>query len=827
MILAGIIFILAFTSLTIAVQPVKAEQRALFSCTLTASTGNPVRRQHAALIANAMQSVGIDAKLIYIIWSDLVNRMFGENYGTFEQGGIDLSFIGFYYTSPVPDIRSNYASDSFPPTGNNYYHYNSSEADDLLNRIYTTGDTAVQQQLFRQLSKVIDRDKPVLIIYQPSSVLARSKDIKMLGDEDVFSSMTTPQRDLHLVSGVKTYAMAASNGFSSLAPWATSDSNTAYALYAGGGGAYIVSGGLQNVDPRTDTFYKTEALDITASDDGLNWTVTIRPGIKFHDGVEATAEDYMFYEWAILQPEVASVSLPDYISRLGNLVYFTWLNGTTTAVNNTAPGEEIRVGEFKALDRYRYTFTVPSPPYPFINLTHTTDMALPKHYLEQIPTSEWNTLPFATGLGGAYTFTWDTSKYGGNGSYTAYGPFGTGPYVYMGFDATTQTAKLVKFKDYWDRAALEAQGYFSVEEYYVTVILEKDAAMAAYKTGEVNVLDTQYMLTKADQEALAGMGANIIIRSGGPGEGWQELGINMLHPVLGTGRDTPLGRSDPSKAAEAARHVRQAISYLIPRQLVVDRLLDGLGTPGFSAMNSFGPLYVDPSLKPDPYDPQLARAELAAAGYATGVGPITETVTTTATYILVGSTPVALTGKFVNPVTGQPASGFLVYMQESFDNATWRTFGAVVTDEEGAFNVTVIPERPVTYYRANFTGYTAPLPAFNPVALIQDWGAYDQLVREGRLPLVLPPEAGPTIKVTAQTIDEVLSDFLKNVASKSDLASATANLATKGDVSTLTSRVASLESSLSSMTMIAYGSIAVAIISLIVAVVAVSRKRGA
>src|SRR5207247_8525489 len=60
------------------------------------------------------------------------------------------------------------------------------------------------------------------------------------------------------------------------------------------------------------------------------------------------------------------------------------------------------------------------------------------------------------------------------------------------------------------------------------------------------------------------------------------MGFNMQHPIFGTGVDTPLGKSDPSKAALAAKDVRQAISHAVPRDLIVQQLLFGYGYPGIT-----------------------------------------------------------------------------------------------------------------------------------------------------------------------------------------------------------------------------------------------------
>src|SRR2546427_2723468 len=43
-----------------------------------------------------------------------------------------------------------------------------------------------------------------------------------------------------------------------------------------------------------------------------------------------------------------------------------------------------------------------------------------------------------------------------------------------------------------------------------------------------------------------------------------------------------IGLSDPSKASLAAKYVRQAISYAIPRDLISQQLLAGYGNPGIT-----------------------------------------------------------------------------------------------------------------------------------------------------------------------------------------------------------------------------------------------------
>jgi ABC-type transport system substrate-binding protein len=187
----------------------------------------------------------------------------------------------------------------------------------------------------------------------------------------------------------------------------------------------------------------------------------------------------------------------------------------------------------------------------------------------------------------------------------------------MGYDSTTFSNTLVRNDDYWNAGALVSAGKFEIQYAVVVFIEEVDPAVTALKNGEVDVLDSQYDLPSKRDSIVAPWGATVEYDAFGV----QELGCNMLHPIIGTGVDTPLGKSNPSRAAEAARYVRQALSHLIPRQNIIDTILDGYGTPGKTV--AILPLTAgyDPTIEAYSYDVQLAKSLLAAAGYDTGVAP--------------------------------------------------------------------------------------------------------------------------------------------------------------------------------------------------------------
>ncbi len=178
-------------------------------------------------------------------------------------------------------------------------------------------------------------------------------------------------------------------------------------------------------------------------------------------------------------------------------------------------------------------------------------------------------------------------------------------------------------------------------------------------------------------------------------------------------------------------------------------------------------------------------------------------------------TSVTISGEFINPVTEEPAAGFLVFLQQSLDKATWTNIGAVITDENGCVNVLVTPPLGTIYYRLNFTGYMAPTPAFDPYGIHIDI-PYDQLIENRSLPFVLLPEIGASVEVETKTIEGILSEALTPMATKDDLSSLSDSVSRE---------ISDLRSSIASLTTLLYASIIIAIIAIIIAIVAVTRKR--
>ena len=695
-VLGILIFLTLSTTASTMLSTATAQQAPLFSVTLIASTGNPVRRQYVTIIASGMQSVGINARVFYMNFDQLFNRMWGLTDApigsTFDKGGYDIGFIGFGPTSPVPDFRSQFHSTAWAPTGNNYALYKNTEMDNILDELAKTTDVNKQVEMTHKYSSILFHDAPYNYIYAQTYAVPRDAYWTAYGDPNAYEAVTFP--DVEWWAGGKELTFAeVSNIFpgGTLNPFSTASSNSFYNLYVYGATSYAMAG-LQYIDGRDLTFHNAIAEDITASDDALTWTVKMRPGVLFHSGVEMTADDAIFTRWALLDTRVASVGLGTDIQYLGNVVDFTWLNGTTTTQDNKAtPDEPVRKGTWRAIDKYTFQFTLPDV-YAFTRQVYCAYSIQPKHIYEAFPPETWDSQPFSTAEG-PHTYTWDAAKYGGSGSYTAVGPVGAGTYILESYDFTKNLGTLKKFQNHWARSMLESQGFYTVETYKVWWIENKDAAIAALKNHEVNVLDNNYSLY-TDIQTLKDIGANVITKVD---LGWQEMGFQLKHPVLGTGVDTPAGKADPSQAAEAARHIRKAVSLLIPRQLIVDQLLGGGGVPIATCIGpAWGPYY-DPNLKADPYDPQMAVEELKAAGYSVSIAPPAK--------IAASGTPVLAQAVRVKGYTA--IAGMIVIVQESTDQQTWSPVAATAADTLGNYEVEVSgpPVFGSTWYRANFTGY--------------------------------------------------------------------------------------------------------------------------
>jgi ABC-type transport system substrate-binding protein len=583
-VILGLLLILSILSLPITF--FARGQTTLFKITLTTPSTNPSRQEWSEIIQQEFAAVGIECERVIQDWDTIYDRALDpppEIAGkTFDEGGFDMLFVG-YAMDIDPDPSSLYLSSqttTSTPPGQNYYCWENAEADRLLELMKTTVDENERLGYVKEFQELFMEESPAFAIEWDQEVVAFDPTALKAEPFLLYHYPAWPRVknwELNPSTTQDTIVIAQtgpcpSEGLMDL----VSTSYYDLTVYDN-----VFDGLAEREDLETLAMVPALATSWEVAADNKTWTVNLREGVKFHDGVEFTADDVLFTFTAAMDDELAS--------QPG-----AWLKTVLGSADN-----------IEKVDDYTVIFHLPEPYAYFVSGVLDTFM-LPKHVLESIPLDQWRSHTFNTG----------------EGSYTAngidwYGPIGTGPYWYAGFDPTTNTNALTRNDDYWNAQNLWDAGKFEILNLLVVFIEESDPAITALKNGEVDMLDSQYHLQTKLDSIQEPWGSYVTYDAFGV----QELGCNMLHPIVGTGVDTPLGQQDPSKAAEAARYVRQALSHLIPRQDIIDTILGGYGKPG--ATVAILPLTAgyDPSIEAHSYDVEMAKSLLAQAGYDTGVAP--------------------------------------------------------------------------------------------------------------------------------------------------------------------------------------------------------------
>jgi len=778
----------------------------LFHVTLIApGNANITRRQWGAIIANSMQFVGIDANVVFLSWGAVYARVLTpapDNIGkTYDNGGYDIQLIGWTPGAfPISGLFQIYYGKNLPPNSN-YFLWQNSSFDQSMDTALANGYTPAGQAAVWNAERIQFTDLPASQILFSSVVMPANPAIDFYGYEWVFDNLG-PTPDFVKYPGHTSLTLGSTGELLALNPPLSNSWYDTIAFAPLYNGLYGLDSNLNVVPALADNW--------TISADKYTYTYYMRSA-TWQDNVPVTADDVLFSFLGYLDYDTGTQQAGYVSGYLGDDVTFTWSNGTQTrlVLNNEngvswygpASGtptvqSDGRVASITASSDNNVVtikianFGTSGKPAATFHPEGDGITIIPKHILESVPFSKWLEHPFNTGSG---TYT------GGDGKQWS-GPIGTGPYKFVSYDSVTALVHETKYTDYWNKSAEENNGLFGIQDYYVRYIVEKDPAIAALKTGDVDVLDANYQMQKDARLGVLNFAKVYTLNNAG----LQQMGYNMKHPIFGTGMATPAGISDPANAWMYARDVRTAFDLLIPRQLIIDNLLDGYGQPADvhvpPGTTTAGLDWRAPDISPRPYDPNLAKAYLAAAGYQTGVPPITSTRPSVPNFLL--GFPLQVSGTFINPVTGKGYGGMVVILQQSTDNKTWTNVMTGSTDASGYYVLNYIPTQAGTfYYRVYFSGVTTSDAAFG--------GAAGPDYNYSALPTVLPPEAGPSFQQTITSI----SDLLNSYATQNSVTSLTQQVQSLQSANTqLQTTVNNLQGQLGTTTTLVYGAIVLAIV---------------
>jgi len=124
------------------------------------------------------------------------------------------------------------------------------------------------------------------------------------------------------------------------------------------------------------------------------------------------------------------------------------------------------------------------------------------------------------------------------------------------------------------------------------------------------MVDEAYYLSYYYNFDIPGVRATVVDDTG-----TREIAINQEHPYLETSELCQIA------GKESAKHIRKAISHIIPRQSVIYDVYDGFGTPGVTQFPIVG---IGFSRDLDYYkqDLNLAKYHMAMAGFDISYSPI-------------------------------------------------------------------------------------------------------------------------------------------------------------------------------------------------------------
>ncbi|MBD3190131.1 MAG: hypothetical protein GF308_05785, partial [Candidatus Heimdallarchaeota archaeon] len=294
-----------------------------------------------------------------------------------------------------------------------------------------------------------------------------------------------------------------------------------------------------------------------SSDDGITWTVEMDPDAKWGDGTPVTAEDVVFTYQSILTPDLGS----------------TGYSFTKKYFDNSS---------ITAVDTNTVQFVL-KEPYAFAESLLAYDI-VPKHIWESVPLDEWAT----------QSADWaanDPSKF-----------VGTGPYKLKEWDSTNAIINLEKNTHFADMANVEEP---ILDELFFEFYSNKEGALSALAAGDIDIVDAQFSPSLTEVEALAADGVTYRLVAD---PGTQEMAINCQHPYMGTGESCPIA------GEESAKHVRKAINHMIPRETIVEEILEGLGAPGVTPMPDAA-VGFDEDLEPYEYSIEMAKDHMREAGF--------------------------------------------------------------------------------------------------------------------------------------------------------------------------------------------------------------------
>ena len=301
------------------------------------------------------------------------------------------------------------------------------------------------------------------------------------------------------------------------------------------------------------------AREWTVSPDGLTWTVKLREGVRFSDGLPFTSSDVLFTFQVLYDKRVASP-----------------LAGSAMVGDNPLT--------VRALDPHTVVIVFPAVYGPGLAILDSLPI-LPEHKLRKAFES------------GTFHKAWGVTT--PPAEFAGLGPFTLLEYV------PGQRVVYQSNPEFW-RTDDQGRKLPYLEQIEVQIVPEQSAEALRLESGAVDVTTDQVRAEDiAGLQALQAKGV-VTLNEAGVATNPEMLWLN-LNPASALAKTRPWSQRT---------ELRQAISHAVDRRRVVDTVYLGAAEPIFGPITpGYGEWYV-PDLPPTEFDQARARALLASIGLA-------------------------------------------------------------------------------------------------------------------------------------------------------------------------------------------------------------------
>jgi ABC-type transport system substrate-binding protein len=493
----------------------------------------------------------------------------------YNDGGYDVVFFGFSGAIDY-DPTSVYSNVQFSPDSYNIASYDNDEISELINQYTTELDPAERAKIAPQIQKFAYDDQPYIHLFNPVEFWVYDNAWTTLTRNDLLFFGTNNARDRwkdlkhdRVTELVYAYPFE----LVKFSPFVISSSHAFQHLNP-------IYSGLYERDIHNPYFAYAPVIAAnlpTWNENKTIATIDINPDAKFSTGASVTAEDVVNSFHMHMTPAVVEA----YKNRKGEYLYGGSYDALTRYISSNdsvhlIDSNTLEITLKEATFLANQLFSV-----PIVDMDEVGTPDNPKAYY--------------------YDFNIEPWKY-----------HGAGPFMYNegvhnnGIDQGS--VKLIANQDYW-------RGTPKLDLIEFRQYGDWEKALKALVDGAVHIIDSEFYAKPKYVEGYENISFEAVSDFG-----TLMMVINMDHPIIGSGIDTPLGKEDPTRAEEAARYVRQAISHAIPREDILTNLSEffsGYGEHATTGSTLWPELAVgyDSSLKPYEYNTSRAKELMEMAGY--------------------------------------------------------------------------------------------------------------------------------------------------------------------------------------------------------------------